>query len=132
MTGVEMACGSSVVRLRSSLSSMTISAISSGLTSSTGESCWFIPRLEDSYLGNSSLLAAIGGMISASRNGPGASDFRGISVRPSMPPSALNEADGVSILGYSSPTMLSIRPDNKEGMRTGTIMSNPLVLRPGS
>ena len=96
------------------------------------ESCWLVPWLEGSYLENSSLLASIGGMISASRDGPGASDFRGISARPPMLPSASKEADGVSILGCSSPTILSIRPDNKEGVRTGAIMSNPLVSRPGS
>ena len=42
LTGEVAACGSSIVWLRSSLSSMMISAISSGLTSGTGESCWLV------------------------------------------------------------------------------------------
>ena len=70
-----------------------------------------------------------GGIKSASRDGPGTSDVRGI---PAWPPPASKEAGCVSISGCSNPPMLPVRPDSKEGMRTGVITSNPLVSESGS
>ena len=74
-------------------------------------------------MGTSSLLVGIGRLRSTSRDGPGAPDSRSIFTRPPTPPLASKEADGVSIPGPYSPTMLPVRPDNKEGVRTGAMMS---------
>ena len=77
------------------------------------------------------MLAGIRRLRSASRDGPGPPDLRGTLARPPTLPPASEEADGGGILGCSSPTMLPVRPDNKEGVRTGAMTSNPLVSKSG-
>ena len=131
MTGMDMACGSSRVRFRSSSSVTMISAASLGLTSNTGESCWLISWVGGWHLETSSLLAVNGGIKSTSQDGPSASDLRDIPAWPPMLPPASKGAGCVGIPGCLIPQMLPTRPDSKEGMRTGVIMSTPLVLESG-